>query len=89
MPGRHSQATWHKCLSTISGCYVQYIESIHELSRKASTEYHRILTQLLTTSGAPADVAVKRLIEGIKAGKPFVNYHPSYEEVLGRGLRVK
>lgn len=52
-----------------------------QLMGKASTEFHQTLAHIMSL-GTGADVVAKKLIEGIKIGKFFVNATPGYETAL-------
>ncbi|KEF56924.1 uncharacterized protein A1O9_07114 [Exophiala aquamarina CBS 119918] len=52
-----------------------------QFTGKASTEFHQMLAHIMSNATA-ADNVAKRLIEGIKVGKFFVNAMPGYEAAL-------
>ena len=61
---------------------VAYSESVDELSGTAPAEFHSKMAEFIRSSGT-ADAAAKKLIEGVKTGRFFINgYYPGYKDSL-------
>ncbi|KAI1856949.1 uncharacterized protein JN550_013551 [Neoarthrinium moseri] len=62
---------------------VTYTKSVEELQGTAPDMFHQGFKQFINTSSTPADAAARKLVEGVKTGKFFVNaYFDGYEQSL-------
>ncbi|KAM6532666.1 hypothetical protein FALCPG4_005718 [Fusarium falciforme] len=59
-----------------------YTESVHELTGTAPSEFNTGFAEFVSTQSRPASVVAKRIVNGLREGKYFVNTYDGFEEML-------